>query len=211
MNKYILIIVILLLPALAAALEECKGTATTEEIPCLILLPYTDNCSTVTVSYYRNGSTYLRTSFMSQYSPFLCNETFNFTLPTGIDILTYTFNYSTGDTGSIIVERDVTMNFFNLLVYIVFLATTIVLIILMHSFKQDAGASIVYGWVATAIASIMGAMILSPAFTVIRDISFIIDVDYYLAALFFILAFYTGAVSYQLRKEAKPQEQKAYY
>lgn len=94
------IIWLLLLIPIASALEECKGTIVTTESPCLVLLPYTGDCTALEVYFY-NETTHLHTTTMFNYSDFLCNGTFNYSI-----LGTYVFNYSTGDTGSIIVEND---------------------------------------------------------------------------------------------------------
>lgn len=99
----IIILMMLLLFKIAIALDECKGTMLTNEIPCLVLLPYTNDCTTIGIKFYHNGSTLLDDRLMSQYSPFNCNQTFNYT-----SFGTYTFNYSTGDSGSIVIEEDET-------------------------------------------------------------------------------------------------------
>lgn len=99
----ILILVVLLAIPSIFGLDECKGTLTTEEVPCFVLLPSSTDCTTKTVTYY-NESTQLHTQVLGVYSPFLCNSTFNYTTPS-----TYTFNFSTGDSGSIIVTEDENM------------------------------------------------------------------------------------------------------
>ena len=100
-KQIIFLLAFVLLIPLVYALDECKGTILINEIPCLVLLPYTNDCTTIAIKFYNNGSTLLDDRLMSQYSPFSCNQTFNYT-----SFGTYTFNYSTGDTGSIVVEED---------------------------------------------------------------------------------------------------------
>ena len=80
--------------------EECKGTMTSTEIPCTLFLPYTDTCTDLYVSIYNTTSIIYETQ-MEEYTPFLCNATFNIS-----EVGSYVFNYSTGDSGSIIVEND---------------------------------------------------------------------------------------------------------
>ena len=108
-------------------MEECKGTITTGEVPCLIFLPNND-CSDKTISFYMNN-TNLGTRDMGQFNPFLCNATFNYTVPLG----TYVFNYSTGDTGSIILEGGMNM------IYLLYFGIIVVAILLSIGFiKEDA-------------------------------------------------------------------------
>lgn len=97
----IFLLMLMFLTSIVIALDECKGTMFTNEIPCLVLLPYTNDCTTIGIKFYTNGSTLLDNRLMSQYSPFICDQTFNYT-----SFGTYTFNYSTGDSGSIVVEED---------------------------------------------------------------------------------------------------------
>ncbi len=106
MNKTTIgiIILILIIPLIQAELDNCKGTMFQQDIPCLLLLPVnqtTTACNTLITSVYNNGSTLLYTQTMGIYSPFKCNNTFNQTT-----FGTYTFQYGTGDTGSIVVEED---------------------------------------------------------------------------------------------------------
>ena len=87
----------------ALDINECKGQVEPSEVPCRILLPINTsltNCSEITISFYMNGSTFIYNQIMEEYNAFNCNATFNQT-----NQGSYTFTYSTGDSGSIIVER----------------------------------------------------------------------------------------------------------
>ena len=100
----ILTLALILIVPLAYGLQNCKGTMFQQDIPCLLLLPVnqsTTPCNTLDTKVYNNGSTLLYTQTMGIYSPFKCNNTFNQTT-----FGTYTFQYGTGDTGSIVVEED---------------------------------------------------------------------------------------------------------
>lgn len=120
MKKTILLIIIsLVLINVVSALEECESVMETNDIPCLILLPYTGNCTTMGMRFYNNGSTLLDDRIMAQFNPFYCNQTFNFTT-----FGSYTFNYSTGDTGSILVQGDENQQYY---LYIVALIVFFVL------------------------------------------------------------------------------------
>lgn len=193
-------IIFLILPLTSLGYEECKGTMDSDEIPCLLLLTTTDDCSTTYVTIYRNGSTELDTKQMFQYSPIDCNATFNYSTPLG----TYTGNYSNGDSFSIIVE-DGNMNFFMLLVYLVFTLIAIIFIVFMHLFKESTASAVVYGWMSTAISSILAAIVLSPEYEVIHGVVLLIDVDVYLAIFSFTLALYTAIASVNIRKSFKSQ------
>lgn len=104
MNKLTIIgIVFLLLVPIVFSLDDCKEIMYPSEVPCLLLLPVnttTTPCNTLNVSVY-NISTLLYAEIMHEYNPFKCNATFN-----QIAFGTYTFQYSTGDTGTIIIEED---------------------------------------------------------------------------------------------------------
>ena len=202
-----LLLILLLIP-FVYSLEECRGTITQEQSPCFVLLPVDQaatNCRDINVTYRTNASTFLYNQSMDTFNSFLCNSTFNQTI-----VQTYTFLFtpldqSFSDSGSIIVEVG-NVNFFNLLVYLVFMAIILVLIIFMHTFSETSGSSVVYGWMATAVGVILGSIVLSPNFEVIKDVIFFIDVDLFLALLSYILALYTAAVSINIRRSTKPVE-----
>lgn len=99
MKWLIPLMVIFMLP-MTFALEECKGKLSTDEVPCLIFLPSEDACGTIEVSFYQDN-TFLHNQTMHQYTDFYCNATFNYSSPGS-----YVFEYTTGDTGSIIVEVE---------------------------------------------------------------------------------------------------------
>ncbi len=104
MKKTIILTLALIIIPLAYALDNCKGTMFQQDVPCLLLLPVnqtTTLCNTLQVLTYNNGSTLVDTETMAIYSPFKCNVTFKQT-----DFGTYTFQYGTGDTGTIVVQED---------------------------------------------------------------------------------------------------------
>ena len=103
---HLIFITALLIVPIATALENCKGTMFQEDIPCLLLLPVNQSvtpCNTLITSIYNNGSTLLYTETMAIYNPFKCNNTFYNT-----SFGTYTGQYGTGDTFTIVVEEDKT-------------------------------------------------------------------------------------------------------
>ncbi len=205
MNKKILFLFVLFIFSiyLVSAVEECRGTITDEEVPCLVLLPINTTiipCNTLSTSFFNNASTLLYTQTMDEFNSFLCNATFNQSA-----LGTYTFSYSTGDSGSIIVVVS-NLNFFNLTVYLVLTTIAIVFMVFMHLLGKDAGSKMVYGWMATAMNTIIGAIVLAPNFQVITGITFFIDVDVLLAGLHFVLAFYTAIASINFKKSLKEPE-----
>jgi len=129
MNKktIILTVLIVLLVPTVIALDNCKGTMYESDIPCLLLLPVNQSvtaCNTLTTSFYNNGSTLIYTQTMAVYSPFKCNNTFNHS-----SFGTYTFQYGTGDTGSITVEEDEYQQYY---LYWVVLIVFSILVIVGH-------------------------------------------------------------------------------
>ena len=107
MKTIIYVFISIVLISIVSALDECKGTIFDTDVPCLIFLPYNNDCTSVEMYVYSNGSTLLDFRYMYQYNPFTCNTTFNYST-----YGTYTFNYSTGDTGSITVEEDVNNRYY---------------------------------------------------------------------------------------------------
>jgi len=200
-----LIIFFLLLLFNVYSLENCGGEVILNtDIPCYILLPSSKDCTNLGVSVYHDSSTLLFETTLCQYSPTQCNFTFNGTLDNenNIALGTYTWNYSTGDTGKINVEEDNMLNIFHLLVYGFLFVTGLILILFMHLFQEDYGTSLVYGSIASALYVIMLVMLAS-GFDFIRNVTFIVDINYYLMALFGVMSLYTGTVSYNFWKLEK--------
>ncbi len=205
MNKKILFLFVFFIfsISLVNATEECRGTIDFDEVPCFVLLPVnttTIDCTTLSVEFFNNASTLLYTQTMNTFNTFLCNATFNQSA-----LGTYTFSYSTGDSGSIIVEAG-NLNFFNLTVYLVFSGLALVFLVFMQIFRDSSGSAIVYGWFSTALNAIMASIILSPNFKVITGVSLFIDADYFLAALSLTLAFYTAIASINIKRSSKKAE-----
>jgi len=103
MKKTIIFLFFLMIPTVIA-LENCKGTMNTNDIPCLLLLTVnqtTTPCNTLTTLVYDNGSTLAYRQTMHQYNSFKCNNTFNQSA-----FGTYTIQYGTGDTGTVTLEAD---------------------------------------------------------------------------------------------------------
>ncbi len=145
-NKFSIIISFIvflsLFSFLAYALDECKGTMLINEVPCIVLISSND-CTTVGIKFYNNGSTLLDDRSMTQYSPFTCNQTFNYT-----NLGTYTFNYSTGDSGSIVVEEDENQQ------YYLYVVTFIIFFILLWiDYKVEEG---IFTMIAGMLAMIIG-------------------------------------------------------
>ncbi len=118
---WIIAVFFLIIP-IVFAIDECKGTMNNNEVPCLVILPVnlsTTACNTIQVAFY-NDSIFLNEQTMEEYSPFSCNATFIHT-----EFGTYIFNYSTGDSGSIVIEEDVDNRYY---LYIVSLIVFFILL-----------------------------------------------------------------------------------
>ena len=199
----IYIIMIIILSTITLALDECKGTMVQNEIPCLLLLNSND-CSNMYINVYKE-STFIYSQQMITYNPFMCNATFN-----QLDIGTYSGNYSSGDTFTIIIEEDNMISFFYLSVYGCFTLIGIIFMLFMHLFKEDRGTSVVYGTLSSAIFFIMMAMLIS-GFQLIKDVTFFFDINYYIIALFASIGLYTSIVSYNLWKFNRTKVETDYY
>lgn len=95
-----------------ADLNECQGVMHPSDIPCYVLLPVNTSitaCNSLEVQFY-NISDSLYNQTLDQYGPNSCNATFNMS-----GLGTTNFLYSTGDTGSIVVDGGRTME---LLIYL---------------------------------------------------------------------------------------------
>ena len=140
---WIIAIIFLALPVFA--IDECKGTMNNNEVPCLVILPVnitTTACNTIQVSFY-NASVFLNAQTMEEYSPFSCNATFNYT-----EFGTYSFNYSTGDTGDIVIEEDVDNRY-----YLYVIALTVFFILLgIGYFTEEKFFVILAGMLSCVIA-----------------------------------------------------------
>lgn len=185
------------------SLEECPGeTIISEDVPCLILLPYSSDCNGLNVTISDNSSV-LYTTSTQNYTASQCSFVFNQS-----DIGTYPFIYSNGDTGNILVEVSRMIDIFHVMVFAVIGTLGLIFIIMMHIFQED-NTSLVYGglscvtWIILAVINISG-------FNMIRNTVFIVDVNYYITALAVILAIYTATSSYFFYKENYKPKQNPY-
>ncbi len=137
---------ILILPFVLAELDNCKGTMFQQDIPCLLLLPVNVSvtpCNTLNVSVYGNGSTLLYIQTMHEYNPFKCKATFNQT-----SFGTYTFQYETEDTGTIVVEEDKFQQYY---LYVAVLIVFFILVGLGYFLEEG-----VFTMIAGMLAMIIG-------------------------------------------------------
>ena len=105
MKKIIIYILLAMtIISIANAIDECKSNMYIDSVPCLVMLPNNMTkvaCNGIMVSFYLNSTINVYNETMSQYTNFLCNATFNQT-----DLGTYTFYYSNGDSGSIVLTEN---------------------------------------------------------------------------------------------------------
>ena len=102
MKKLILLIIGLVLIQGVFGYDECKGEIESYESPCLLLLPTlnSSSCTNTYITIY-NETTLLDARTMSEYNVINCYTVFNFTKKG-----TYTYNYSTQDSGSVIIGES---------------------------------------------------------------------------------------------------------
>jgi hypothetical protein len=178
----------------ASSLEECPGeTISPEDIPCLILYPLPGNCVSESINVF-NATDLLYTQQLENYPGSQCKATFNVS-----QIGTYAFNFTTGDTGSIVVEENNMIDLFHVSVYAVFGVLGIIFMFMMHLFKED-NTTMVYG-ALSSVSWLLLAVINLSGFHLIRNVSFIVDVNFYITGLCAILALYTFTGAYFFYKE----------
>ena len=109
--------------SVAFAYEECSAKQPVDETPCLILLQSSEVCTSISVMFY-NISSYLSTTTMQQYSPFVCSANFTFN-----QVGTYNFNYTTGDAGAIVLEEG------NKMIYLIYLGIGVTIALMVLGLK----------------------------------------------------------------------------
>ena len=145
MKKTILLIAVILLIPIVYSLENCKGTMFSNDIPCAIFLPVnttTTPCNTIDVSVFNNGSTLIYTEIMDELNSFNCRGTFNQTT-----IGTYTFLFSTEDSGSIDIVEDENQQYY---LYVVILIIFFILVGIGY-WKQIGELVIIAGMIAIGV------------------------------------------------------------
>lgn len=140
LNKlFFIFILFLLFSSFAFSVEECGGVIDKTEVPCFILLPYDSDCTTQNITIYNNASTNLGTFTLGQYNPIKCNHTFNYT-----SLGTYTYKFSTDDTGSIILkEVDDEMASFSVTLFILLINSAFFIIPFFIRMKNVFAQSVI--------------------------------------------------------------------
>ena len=143
------IFLILFLSTVAYAMDECSGKIDTDDVPCHVFLPNnetgTPDCDGITISYYFN-ETFLYSQAMTNFTPFLCNSTFNQT-----DLGTYTFLFSTGDIGSIILEEGLKM-----ILMLYFVIAMIIAMLGVALWKEDTTLASIGGFLTMILGIWIG-------------------------------------------------------
>lgn len=197
------ILIILFLP-IVTALDECLTETEPIDVPCQITTTWEciGSCNTTTVNIYDDGGNLIghtNLTDVSIYGMYIWNRTV---------IGSYHFAYSNGDTGNINIIYTMEL-LYGVLVFGGYLLAQFILILFMHLFKEDRGTSFVYGVIASIISFIMAAILMS-GFEVIRGVTFIININYYLIALTVGMGFYTVMASYAFYSDIKDGRKQEY-
>ncbi len=106
MKLYIYIIIIILITPIVIAVTDCERITTIGKLPCSLRSSWGFNCTTVQIKIYNNEPKLLRIAQPSEYgSTGRCNITFGIQ-DNETEIGSYLFNWSNGDSSSIIVQED---------------------------------------------------------------------------------------------------------
>ena len=205
--KKLIFLILLLIPLVHASIQECDSPIEPSDLPCMVITTYQFDtpCSSNTVQIFNSSPILLDTRTYSDYSPTgRCNVTFNFTQRDS-----YLLNSSDGSSATIIVG-GVKMEFLRLTIFGLFFLIALVLIAFMHKFREDEGSSVAFGVFATAIMAILGSMILFGFKVVEVDVSFIFDVNTYIAIICYMIGFYSAAYSVLLNRSRKPKDEEEY-
>lgn len=144
--KWQLLLIMALMFPLVYAINECKGVMlpSTKDIPCLVISTweYPGACSdhAVQVYYLNSSSPVLReTTTMGAYgSTGRCNITFTY-LTKG----SYLMNFSTGDSGKIIIEGEDNMTSLSVTIFILGITGTLIFLGMKKDFSKNAVANLI--------------------------------------------------------------------
>ncbi len=201
--KISLFLMILMFP-IVNGLQQCDSPIEPSDIPCEVVSTYLfdGGCAGNTIKIFDSVPTLLDTRTYDVWGDGgRCNITFNYT-----ERDSYSLNSSDGSTATIIVG-GVKMEFLRLTIFGLFFAISLVLIAFMHRFKEDEGSSIVFGFMSTAIMAILGSMILFGFKVVDVDVSFIFNVNTYIALVCYLIGFYSAYYSILMNRSRKPEEE----
>ena len=188
---------------LVYGIQQCDSPIEPSDIPCEVVSTYLfdGGCSSKVVRIFNSTPALLDTRTWDDWGTGgRCNITFNYTTRDS-----YSLNSSEGSTATIIVG-GVKMEFLRLTIFGLFFAFGLVLIAFMHKFQEDEGSSIVFGFFATAIMTVLGSMIFFGFKVIDVDVSFIFDPNNAIALVCYLIAFYSAAYSVLLNKSRKKEK-----
>jgi len=175
--NFFLLFFIFLVPLTYASFDECKGQMYIEDSPCNIFLPKGDlNCSQHNISVYHN-STNIYNLTLTDYNSVYCNATFNITT-----VGTYTFAFSTGDSGSINITEGYRMILLYFFVLTILIGLIVAAIVYEDTFFSTMAS---FGMMAVGVfIHINGFSSLSNLVTDFLALLFILGGFYFLVPLF---------------------------
>jgi hypothetical protein len=203
--RYLFIVVLLLLPICQALtdLKECAGELEPSDVPCQVttlwILP--EPCVSYQVNITDENATQVLLINLTEFGQY-CAFTWNITTPGA-----FYYRIPNADTGqiNILYKMEILQG---VLVYGLYLFVVLVLIILIHVFKQDKGTPIVYGVIASVWSFIFAGVLLS-GFQVIKNVNFIFNINYYLVALTVGIGLYTTSLALTFYKDLKEENTEA--
>lgn len=105
----IIVLMILLITQIVCGINDCEGTMTKGDLPCIIISSWQFPCETETIQIYNKVPTLIRTAQLGNYTGVdltgRCNISFGIA-PNETSIGSYLLNWSTGDSSKIIIEED---------------------------------------------------------------------------------------------------------
>ncbi len=208
MKKTIIFLVLILIVPIVYGLQQCDSPIEPSDLPCEVVSTYLfdGGCAANEVKIFNSVPTLLVTKTWDDWgSGGRCNITFGESANTTIRD-SYSLNSTDGSTATIIVG-GVKMEFLRLTIFGLFFAISLVLIAYMHKFRDDEGSSIVFGFFAAGIMTILGSMIMFGFRVVDVDVSFIFNVNTFIAIICYMIAFYSAAYSVLLRRSRRPKEE----
>ena len=169
MKKWILpIIMALFLIPIVYSLTDCSGIMNPGKVPCLVInsWQYENPCNTYTVKIFYSNETpnLLDTRTMGDYGTVTsrCNITFNYTT-----LGSYLFNFSSGDSASIIIEGEDEMASLSVMLFIGGITFFLIFMGLKFDFSRSPVANLIFKRVLIAL----GMFLLSLDTTILATIA----------------------------------------
>ncbi len=198
---------ILIVPTVYS-LQQCDSPIDPSDLPCEVVSTYLfdGGCVANEVKIFNSVPTLLQTKTWDVWGTGgRCNITFGEVANTSLRD-SYSLNSSDGSTATIIVG-GVKMEFLRLTIFGLFFFFGLVFIGFMHKFKEDEGSSIVFGWMATAIMTILGSMIMFGFKVVDVDVGFGFNANTMIGLVCYMIGFYSAYYSVLMHKSRKKEEE----